>query len=77
MVFSHSALLCLVFSVAGEVHCNMYIIITYFVNPSERRETPLMITDSSQVRLAKMAGEEFRKGSSRKRVADFTTSQQE
>jgi len=36
----------------------MYIIITYFVNPSERRETPPIITDSSHARLAKMAGEE-------------------
>jgi hypothetical protein len=34
----------------------MYTIMTYFVNPSEREKIPPMITDSNQVRLAKMAG---------------------
>jgi hypothetical protein len=29
---------------------------TYFVSPPEREKIPPMITDSNQVRLAKMAG---------------------
>jgi hypothetical protein len=35
---------------------------TYFVNPSERRKIPPMITDSNQVRLAKMAGRRVQEG---------------
>jgi hypothetical protein len=35
---------------------------TYFVNPSEREKIPPMITDSNQVRLAKMAGRRVQEG---------------
>jgi hypothetical protein len=40
---------------------------TYFVNPSERKKIPPMITHLNQVRLAKMAGRRVQEARVKKR----------